>query len=143
MESKILVIVSSGLRNNAHTVARVFAGFLEAPVMTPEQIDPEELRDYDLIGFGSGIDSERHHRRLLTLADELPMAHNGKAFIFSACGTPGANKQVAASHEALRRKLHTRGFTVVDEFNCARWQNDSDLERAADFAVNLLKKTCA
>ncbi len=165
MENKILLIVSSCHHNNTGKVARVIAGFLEAPIVTPEQIDPEKLRDYDLIGFGSGIDSAKHYKTLLDLADEMPMAERGKAFIFSTCGIPGAfahgeqfRKQVATNHRTLRKKLTDKGFTIVDEFSCVGFNtnsflklfgglnkgrpNASDLERAADFAVNLLRKTC-
>jgi flavodoxin len=165
MEKKILVIVSSWHHNNTEKVARVLAGFLHAPIVTPEQVDPEKVRDYDLIGFGSGIDSAKHYKKLLDLADQLPMADNGKAFIFSTCGMPGSfahgeqfRKQVAKNHGTLRKKLINKGFAIVDEFSCVGYNTNSflklfgglnkgrpdagDLERAADFAVSLLKKTC-
>ena len=164
MENKILLIVSSCHHNNTEKVARVLAEFLKAPILTPEQIDPEKLPGYDLIGFGSGIDSAKHYKNLLDLADEMPMADRGKAFIFSTCGIPGAfahgeqfRKLVETNHRTLRKKLTDKGFTIVDEFSCVGFNtnsflklfgglnkgrpNASDLERAADFAVNLLKKT--
>jgi flavodoxin len=165
MENKILLIVSSYHHNNTEKVARVLADVLKAQIATPEQIDLEKLRDYDLIGFGSGIDSARHYKNLLDLADAMPTADEGKAFIFSTCGLPGAfahgeqfRKQVATNHQTLRNKLTNKGFTIVDEFSCVGFNTNSflklfgglnkgrpnaaDLERAADFAVTLLKKTC-
>ena len=58
---------------------------LDAQIKTPQQIDPEELQEYNLIGFGSGIYGEKHHKLLLDLADKLPQVTNKKAFIFSTC----------------------------------------------------------
>ena len=54
---------------------------------TPE-VNPEELPEYSLIGFGSGIYSAQNHKSLLDLADKLPQVNNRKAFIFSTCGVP-------------------------------------------------------
>ncbi len=165
MESRTLVIVSSWHHNNTEKVARVIAGFLQAAIVTPEQVDVEKLRDYDLVGFGSGIDSARHYRKLLELADKMPPGDTRKGFIFSTCGMPGAfargeqfKRQVAKNHCALREKLGRKGFTILDEFSCVGFNTNSflklfgglnqgrpnagDLDRAADFAVGLLKKTC-
>jgi len=48
-----------------------------------QQVDPEELGAYDLVGFGSWIYSARHHESLLDLADRLPQVTGKIAFIFS------------------------------------------------------------
>ncbi|MDH5266524.1 MAG: hypothetical protein OEW62_02465 [Candidatus Bathyarchaeota archaeon] len=58
--------------NNTEKIASVFARVLDAQIKTPQQIDPEELQEYSLIGFGSGIYGGKHHKVLLDLADKLP-----------------------------------------------------------------------
>ena len=68
-----LVVVFSYHHGNTEKVANAIAKVLGAEVRTPQQVDPEELREYDLIGFGSGIYSARHHESLLELADKLRM----------------------------------------------------------------------
>ncbi len=117
-----LVVVSSYHHNNTEKVAGVLANVLGAEVRRPQDTDPEELRKYDLAGFGSGIDSDKHYKALLDLADELPGMNQKKAFIFSTCGIPvsiareGSVKEYSArSHSALREKLICRGYTIIGE----------------------------
>jgi flavodoxin len=62
---KALVIVLSYHHHNTEKIAKVFAKVLDAPLQTPQQVKLEELQTYDLIGFGSGIDSEKHYQVLL------------------------------------------------------------------------------
>ena len=69
MVMKVLLVVHSVHHGNTAKTAEVFARVLDARTKTPRQIDREELQDYDLVGFGSGIDSDRHYKELLDLAD--------------------------------------------------------------------------
>ena len=56
-----LVIVKSIHHKNTEKIAEVFARVLNAQIKYPEQVNPEELQEYNLIGFGSGIYSGKHH----------------------------------------------------------------------------------
>ena len=80
---KVLVIVFSYHHQNTEKIAQVFAKVLDAQIKTPQQVNLEKLQAYDLIGFGSGIDGEKHYQVLLDLAYTLPTVTNKKAFIFS------------------------------------------------------------
>jgi flavodoxin len=147
---KSLLVLLSFHHNNTEKIANVFARVLDAQIKTPRQIDPEELQEYSLIGFGSGIYDEKHHKALLDLADRLPQVTNRRAFIFSTSGVPA---DVAKSHSPLREKLQSRGYVIVDEFNCPGFNTNSflkvlggmnkgrpnaeDLEQAEEFAQNL------
>lgn len=132
----------------------MFAKVLDAPIKTPQQINHDELHEYSLIGFGSGIYSEKHHKVLLDLADKLPQVANKKAFIFSTCSARGMTKEVVAkNHHALREKLQSKGYMIVNEFSCAGFNTNSflqrfgginkgrpnaeDLKHAEEFALNL------
>jgi len=83
---KSLLVLFSYHHNNTEKIANVFAKVLDAQIKTPQQINPEELQEYDLIGFGSGIYGGKHHKLMLDLADKLQQITNRKAFIFSTSG---------------------------------------------------------
>jgi len=143
--------------HNTEKIANVFAKVLNAVIKTPQQINPEELRQYILIGFGSGIYGETHHKDLLNLADKLPQATNKKAFIFSTSAIMGKAK-VAKDHSILREKLQSKGYMIVDEFACKGFNTNSfmkylggmnkgrpnaeDLENAEKFAQSLKQIAC-
>jgi len=149
---KSLLVVFSYHHHNTEKIANVFAKVLDAQIITPQQISPEELQEYSLIGFGSGIYGEKHHKLLLDLADTLPQITNRKAFIFSTSAMQGKAK-VAKDHSLLREKLQSKGYVIVDEFSCKGFNTNSfmkyfggmnkgrpnaeDLKHAEEFAQNL------
>ncbi|MFX0124359.1 MAG: flavodoxin family protein [Candidatus Hodarchaeota archaeon] len=149
-ELKALLVVFSFHHKNTEKIAKVFAKVLNAQIKTPWQINPDELQDYTLIGFGSGIYDEKHHKSLLNLADKLPQAANKKTFIFS---TSGMTSEFKKAHSPLREKLQSKGYMIVDEFNCKGFNTNSflkliggmnkgrpnagDLKHADEFAQNL------
>ena len=147
---KSLLVLFSYHHNNTEKIANVFAKVLDAEIKTPQQTDPEELQEYSLVGFGSGIYDEKHQKSLLDLADKLPQVTDGKAFIFS---TSSNLEPLSKNHSALREKLQSKGYTIVDEFTCAGFNTNSflklfggmnkgrpnaeDLRHAEEFAQNL------
>ena len=149
---KSLLVLYSYHHNNTEKIANVFAKVLAAQIKTPQQINPEELQEYSLIGFGSGIYGAKHHKVLLDLADKLPQVTNRKAFIFSTSAIMGEAK-VAKDHATLREKLQSKGYMIVDEFSCKGFNTNSflklfggmnkgrpnaeDLKHAEEFAQNL------
>ena len=149
---KSLLVLFSYHHNNTEKIANVFAKVLDAQIKTPQQINPEELQEYSLIGFGSGIYGAKHHKDLLDLADKLPQVTNRKAFIFSTSAMTGEAK-VAKDHSLLREKLQSKGYMIVDEFACKGFNtnkflkyfggmnkgrpNAEDLKHAEEFAQNL------
>lgn len=160
---KALVIVSSYHHKNTEKVAVRITEVLGAQVKSPQDIDPQELPAYDLIGFGSGIYDAKHHMKLLTLADALTPVHGKKAFLFSTDGVPRTlmknetvlHNKMLKDHTPLREKLESKGYTVIGAFNCAgfntnvflKWfggvnkgrPDDRDLAMAAAFAAQMLK----
>ncbi|GAH66612.1 unnamed protein product [marine sediment metagenome] len=149
---KSLLVLYSYHHNNTAKIANVFAKVLDAQIKTPQQINPEELQEHNLIGFGSGIYGEKHHNILLGLADKLPQVTNRKAFIFSTSAIMGEAK-VAKDHSTLREKLQSKGYLIVDEFSCKGFNTNSflklfggmnkgrpsaeELKHAEEFAQNL------
>ena len=124
---KSLLVVFSYHHKSTEKIAKVFAKVLDAQIKTPEQINPDDLKEYNLVGFGSGIYSDKHHKRLLNLADNLPQVTNRKAFIFSTSAMMGEDK-VAKDHSMLREKLQFKGYMIVDEFACKGFNTNSFLK---------------
>ena len=149
---KILLVVFSFHHKNTEKIAKVFSRVLEAPIKAPKEITPEDLLKYDLVGFGSGIYSDKHHKSLLSLADKIPQVTNRKAFIFSTSAMMGKDK-VANDHSMLREKLQLKGYMILDEFACKGFNTNSflkyiggmnkgrpntkDLKHAEEFAQSL------
>jgi flavodoxin len=127
---KSLVIVFSYHHNNTEKIANTCANVLGAEVKTPQQVTPEEIAKYDLVGFGSGIYSATFDPSVLDLADRLPNAAGKKAFLFSTYGAPAfiANREfIEKNHQQIREKLQAKGYTVIGEFGCAGWNTNSFL----------------
>ncbi|MHA2395648.1 MAG: flavodoxin family protein [Candidatus Thorarchaeota archaeon] len=151
---KSILVLFSYHQNHTENVATSFARVLNAEIQTTSQLDPEELKVHDLVGFGSGIYGEKHHRTLLELADKLPQVTDKRAFLFSTSAIMGKDK-VAQDHVTLREKLESKGYTIVDEFACKGFNTNSflkyiggmnrgrpnakDLKHAEEFARNLIQ----
>ena len=147
-----LLVVFSYHHMSTEKVAKVFAKVLGAEIKTPQQVDPDVFQVYELVGFGAGIDSGRHYKPVLDLADKLPEVDNQKAFIFSTAALSN-NKKMRDDHSTLREKLESKGYTIVDEFQCKGINTNSflryfggmnrgrpnakDLKRAEEFAKKL------
>jgi flavodoxin len=116
---------------NTEKLAHVIANVLGAQVKTPQQVNPDEILEYELVGFGSGIYSATFDASIFELADRLPQVNNKKAFLFSTYGAPAfiANREfVENNHSQIRKKLNSKGYTVIGEFGCAGWNTNSFLK---------------
>ena len=138
--------------NNTEKVAKVFANVFDAQIITPKQVDLEDFQEYDLVGFGAGIDSGKHYKPLLDLAAKLLQVDNKNAFIFSTAALTDEKKR-GKDHSTLREKLESKGYRIVDEFQCKGFNTNSflrffggmnkgrpnvnDLKNAEKFAQNL------
>ena len=126
-----LVVVFSYHHKNTEKIAHVIAKVLDAPVKTSQQVNPDEILEYNLVGFGSGIYSATFDASILDLADRLPQVNNKNAFLFSTYGAPAliANREfVENNHSQIRKKLMSKGYTVIGEFGCAGWNTNSFLK---------------
>ena len=149
---KSLLVLFSYHHKNTEKIANVFAEVLDAQIKTPQQINPEELQDYNLVGFGSGIYGAKHHKSILDLTDNMLQVTNRKAFIFSTSALTGEDKK-ADDHSSLKEKLQSKGYMIMDDFQCKGFNTNSfmrffggmnrgrpnaeDLKHAEEFAQNL------
>ncbi|HPD11533.1 MAG TPA: flavodoxin family protein [Methanoregulaceae archaeon] len=125
--TKSLVIVYSCHHRNTERIAQVIGHVLDAPVKRPDEVTPEEISGYELIGVGSGIYHGRHHESLLSLADRLPGGTSGTAFLFSTAGITGGAK-TARDHSLLREELQAKGYVIAGEFSCKGFNTNSFLK---------------
>ena len=158
-ELRSLVVVFSYHHGNTEKIAHACANVLGAEVKTPQQVKPEEIAEYDLVGFGSGIYSATFDPSVFNLADRLPHVSNKKVFLFSTYGAPAfvANREfIEKNHQQIREKLKAKGYTVIGEFGCAGWNTNSflrffgglnkgrpdanDLQNAEAFARQMMEK---
>ncbi len=152
---RTLVIYKSVHHQNTARVARVIADILHADLGTPDEVDPEKISNYDLVGFGSGIYFGRFHPSLRDWIERVPVVTDSlrHAFVFSTEGLPALGW---LWHWSLKSRLRKKGFDIVDEFhssgfdtvgllsllgglNC-RHPDQRDLEYAASFARELQVK---
>jgi flavodoxin len=153
--ARTLIVLHSYHHQNTARIAEAIAGILGARVVAAQDMEPSALDQYDLVGFGSGIDSGRHYGELLAAAEKLPGVRGQKAFIFSTSAIHSESK-MDADHSALRNLLKSKGYSVLGEFSCTGFNTNSflkffggmnrgrpngdDLRRAARFAESLAEK---
>jgi flavodoxin len=146
---KTLIIYQSIHHGNTEKVARKIGEVLGADLKKPGEIKPEDLANYDLIGFGSGIYAWNFHRSILKFIDSLPEMSGKKAFIFFTHGSK-APENYASS---ILKKLEEKHFSFVGQFDCQGWDtfgplalfggmgkglpNEADLAGACKFAEGL------
>jgi len=145
---KTLVVCVSWHHGNTKKIADEIAAVLHAEVIRPGDANVEALADFDLNGFGAGIDHGKHYKGLLKWVDTLPVLDKN-AFVFSTRGAP----RLGSYHQVLNNKLVEKGFTIVGEFSCRGFDtngplrfiggiakgrpNEQDLQHARAFAKTL------
>lgn len=110
---KTLIIYSSVHHGNTEKVAKVIAETLKCEMLKAETVDMDTIKNYSLIGFGSGIYAGKFHKSILKLINELPNKLGKKAFVFS---TSGQGK--ASYNNAIKSKLEEKSFTIAGDFAC-------------------------
>ena len=147
---KSIVIFQSVHKGNTKKIAEVLAGELDAKLVKPGEIKVNDLKNYDLVGMGSGIYFGKHHQDILNLVEKVPPTVGQKVFIFSTAGPPQLK---FIWHNALRNILKEKNFKIVGEFTCVGYDevgplkrigginkdrpNKNDIEKAKRFANSL------
>jgi len=159
---KTLIICISMHHGNTERIAKAMAEILDAKLVKSNEVHINDLLEYDLVGFGSGIYFGKHHKSLLRLVDEFPTFKGKKGFIFSTSGVSNAvnllhniRLRMSHFHVPLRKSLMNKGFEIVGEFDCRGFDtigpfkviggvsksrpNKKDIKKAENFAMNLKK----
>jgi flavodoxin len=144
---KTLIIYVSINQANTQKIAKVMAETLNATLLEPEEVEVNTLKNYDLIGFGSGIYYGRFYKRLRNFIKELPVFEDKKAFLFATCGHD------EMSSKPIEKILAKKGFNIIGKFSCLGYStwflakfvgrqhkgkpDSEDLQRAREFAESL------
>ena len=145
---KAVIIYTSIAHGNTEKVAKAMAEVLSAELVQAEEVKPETIDNYDMVGFGSGIYNGKHHQDIFDLVARMTASPGKNVFVFSTSGY-GTTKP----NEKLTRELNAKGFKVVRNFACKGFDtaginklyggaargrpNEEDLQAARDFAINL------
>jgi len=145
-----LIIFHSEHHGNTEKVAKRIAAVLNAELVSSQKIDFDDVREFDLVGIGSGVYYGHFHEKLFKFIDRLPAQIGRKAFVFSTTGSKSYGER--ANHSA-KLKLKEKGFDVVGEFTCLGFDtalsteginrgspSTEDLNAAEDFARSLMEK---
>ena len=153
---KTIIFLYSYHHMNTQKIGNAIAAKINASIIDVNNNNVEniELNNYDLVGFGAGIDSGKHYSEIIEFAERLPSLKNKKAFIFSTSGIYSEKKKLK-DHKALRNILQNKGFEIVNEFSCKGHNtnsflkyfgginkghpNSEDIRNAEIFAEGLLK----
>lgn len=148
---KTAIIYKSVHHGNTKKIAKVMADVLEAELLDLKDANSDIIREYDLIGFGSGIYFYKPHKKLRRFIEGLDKVENKKAFVFS---TSGDGKPMGW----LEKKLSSKDFNILGEFYCKGFDtyalaklihrgglnkgrpNEEDLKNAENFANGLKEK---
>lgn len=149
---KSIIVLHSYHHNNTRKVAEAISNIIGAVIKSPLETNENDLDEYNLIGFGSGIDSGKHYKELLDFVAKLPLVKNVQCFIFSTSAIQ-VEKKVEKDHLNLRKTLQTKGYEIVGEFSCKGFNtnsflkyiggmnkkrpNENDIRNAEKFALKL------
>jgi flavodoxin len=145
---KTLIVYKSIHHGNTEKIGKAMAECLNADLIKSDDVNVNNLMDYDLIGFGSGIYYGKFHKNILDLIEMLPNLPDKKAFVFS---TSGQGK--IEYNKSIEQKLKEKDFKVIGSFACKGYDtfgpfkliggiskarpNNNDIQKAKEFAAKL------
>jgi len=148
---KTAIIYKSVHRGNTKKIAEAMAESLEADLFDLKDANKDIIKEYDLIGFGSGIYYYKPHKKLRKFVERMDNVENKKAFHFS---TSGDGKYF----DWLEKNLSKKGFEVIGGFHCKGYYaysikgiislkglnkgrpDEIDLKNAQEFAISLKER---
>ncbi len=108
----ILIIFKSYHHMSTEKIAKAMAETMNAKLVKVDDALAEDLADYDLIGFGSGIYGLKHHKDLIKFIKNMPSLDKD-VFIFSTSGNYRDRH-----HDVIKEKLKEKGCKLISEFKC-------------------------
>ena len=147
---RVLIIYHSEHHQNTEKIARTMATKIEAELIEAKDVSAEDINNFNIIGFGSGVYSGRLHEDLSKIIDKISYQHNKKSFIFSTTGSLSYSR---LAHDRFSPLLLKKGFKIIGEFSCLGFDtaltreginkgspDKQDLENAEGFIESILIK---
>lgn len=150
---KTKIIYASIHHQNTKKVARAMSEVLNAELVKFTEVKNEDVFESDLIGFGSGVYFSKFHKSLIDFVENLEDCKKKKAFVFA---TAGMRKNIFLNRgvDDFKKRLERKNFEIIGDFECLGYDtysilkmvggvnkgrpNEKDIQRAQDFAKNLL-----
>ena len=154
--SKSIIFLYSYHHMNTQKIGIAIGGKINAKIVEiNKNTEIINFEEYDLFGFGTGIDSGKHYSQMFKFVENLPILKDKKAFIFSTSGVYTI-KKMFKDHKALRTLLESKRFKIIGEYGCKGYNtnsilkyfggmnkgspNNEDILSAEKFSESLLKK---
>ncbi len=147
---KCLIVYNSYHHGNTKKIAAAMAEASGAELCTVDDLNSQNLQDYERFGFGAGIAYGKHYDKLLKAVDTLDL--RGKtAFVFSTSGSGKSESNNASLIELLKKSganiagsFACKGFDTAGPFKLiggiAKGHPDAaDIEAARKFVLEMLR----
>ena len=122
---KIIIIYESYHHHNTEKIAQVIAQRLKADLVRPNQIEVTELKNYNLIGIGSGIYFGKLHPKVRDFIVNMKLFPENKCFLFITSGIK--SKKYAQN---IMNQMLNKGVKVLDYFACKGFDTYGPLKLA-------------
>ena len=148
---KILAVVESKHKGNTLKIAKAMAEAAPVTITDIENAPKYNFRDYDIVGFGSGIYYGKHDKKLLEFVGKF-CDKKAYAFVFSTSGSDSVEK----NNKALVDLLKSKNKVVLGSFGCKGYDkyfifkvvgginkgrpDEQDLKNAQKFILDIMKK---
>lgn len=148
---KILIVVKSKHHDNTLKIAEAMAEVAPATVVDLENVKNFKLREYDIVGFGSGIYYGKHDKELLNFVKNV-CDKKAYSFVFSTSGSKNFDK----NNSTLIKLLESKNKVVLGSFGCLGLDkffifslfgglnkdrpNNEDFENAQNFILDIIEK---
>jgi len=86
-----------------------------------------EFDNYDIVGFGVGINTGKNYSQIINFVEKLPNVQNKKAFIFSTNGI-SSEKRMTKEYKVLLDLLGNKEFSILNNFNADGFNMSSILK---------------
>ena len=149
---KILVIISSTHMGNTRKIAEAMAENAPVTIAEIDSASDYDLRDYDIVGLGSGIYFGKHDAKIIEFAENLSDKSAPYMFVFSTSGTGNFDK----NNKPLIDLLKSKNKTVLGSFGCKAFDkfgpfklvgginkgrpNENDYNEARKFMDSVIQK---
>ena len=148
---KILLIIKSTHQQNTLKIAEAMSEVAPLTVVELEIAKNYNFKEYDIVGFGSGIYYGKHDKELIEFVKTL-CDKPAYSFVISTSGTNNYQKY----NKALVTLLESKNKTVLGSFGCKGLDkffvfklfgglnkdhpNEADFDAAQQFIIEVMEK---
>jgi len=146
---KSIIIYESVHHHNTEKIAKTISNEINAELINVRNMKIDDLKNYDLVGFGSGIYYGKIHKNMKKFIKTIENVNQQKSFVFTTSG-----RAKDGFTEKFKELLISKGFDVISSFSCKGFDtfgplkligginkgkpNEEDIANAQNFANSLI-----